>query len=46
MEIDQHPRPIRPACDDVIEIRVLRHEQIAFLTALMLSVSLNPKVPV
>jgi len=31
MELEQHPGPIRPACDDVIEIRVLLYEQIAAL---------------
>jgi len=31
MEVEEHPGPIRPACDDVIEIRVLLYEQAAAL---------------
>ena len=31
MEVEERPGPIRPACDDVIEIRVLFYEQVAAL---------------
>ena len=46
VKVEQDPGPIRPACDDVIEIRVLLYEQVAALDGPMLSVSLSQKFPV
>jgi hypothetical protein len=45
MEVEHHPGPIRPACDDVIEIGVLLYEQVAALDGPDALRIAKPKVP-